>query len=175
MKMKIFSFSKQKTKSSWMRQLKSSLIVVKMMVKCSCLCLFGSLVALSWPQNHAKMHVFPSCKQKNIVNMQVKCIFWGPRAPKSSQLGLLRCGVEAPFKLLCKTRKHCKKPWFWANFGFLGSCWAPPPPLNLRGFATMFCFIPQTTKLHATVAFLGFYFGKNIAIYLVANQLRNKT
>ena len=33
-------------------------------VKCSFLFLFGSLVALSWPHNHLKLHVFCSCKQK---------------------------------------------------------------------------------------------------------------
>ena len=114
-----------------------------MQVKCCFLFLLGSLVALSWPQNHVKMHVFSSCKQKNTVKMQVKCIFWGPRAPKSSQLGLLRRGCEAPFKLLCKTRKHCKKPWFLANFGFLGAWFPPPPPPYLRGFATMFFLHPK--------------------------------
>ncbi len=105
---------------------------VKMQVKCCFLFLFGSLVALSWPQNHVKMHVFSSCKQKNTVNMQVKCIFWGPRAPKSSQLGLLRCGVEDPFKLSYKTRKHCKTQWFLASVGFLGAC-LPPPHQQKKG------------------------------------------
>ena len=146
-----------------------------MQVKCCFLFLFGSLVALSWPQNHVKMHVFSSCKQKNTVKMQVKCIFWGPRAPKSSQLGLLRCGVEATFKLLCKTRKHCKKPWFLANFGFLGACSAPPPPPEFEGLCNHVLFTSHATKLPATVTFLDSFFAKNIATYLVANQLRNKT
>ena len=71
--------------------------------------------------------------------MRVKFIFWGPRAPKSLQLGLLRAGVEATFKLLCKTRKHNKKPWFLALFGSLGA-WLPPPwswgALQPRSFYT---------------------------------------
>ena len=111
---------------------------------------------------------------ENTVKMQVKCIFWGPRAPKSSQLGLLRCGVEAPFKLLCKTRKHCKKPCFLANFGFLG-LGSPSPPPEFEGLYNQVLFIHRTTKLHATVAFLGSFFTKHIATYLVANWLRNKT
>ena len=129
-----------------------------MEVKCCFLFLFGSLVALSWPQNHVKMQVFSSCKQKNTVKMQVKCIFWGPRAPKSSQLGLLRRGCEAPFKLLCKTRKHCKKPWFLANVGFLGACWATHPPY-FRGFATRFFLYPN----HKTPCYggiFGLFFGQ---------------
>ena len=146
-----------------------------MQVKCCFLFLLGSLVALSWPQNHVKMQVFSSCKQKNTVKMQVKCIFWGPRAPKSSQLGLLRRGCEAPFKRLCKTRKHCKKPWFLVNFGPLGAWCAPPPPSKKKGLSNQVLFTPHITKLPATVTFLGSFFDKNIATYLVANQLRNKT
>ena len=145
-----------------------------MQVKCCFVFLFGSLVALSWPQNHVKMHVFPSCKQKIIVKMNVKCIFWGPRAPKSSQLGLLRAGVEATFKLLCKTRKHFKKPWFLALVGSLGA-WLPPPQKKNEGLCSQVVFSTRTTKLPATVALLSSFLVKNIATYLVAKLLRNKS
>ena len=88
---------------------------------------------------------FSSCKQKNTVNMQViKCICWGSRAPKNSQLGLLRRGVGTTFKLLCRTRKHCKNYCFWHFLVLWGL--APPPTLPLpylRGFATMFFLHPK--------------------------------
>ena len=145
-----------------------------MQVQCCFLVLFASLVALSWPPNPVKMQVFSSCKQKITVKMQVTCIFWGPRAPKSSQLGLLRAGVEATFKLFCKTRKHRKKPWFLALFGSLGA-WFPPHPSKFEGLCNQVVFTPQTTKLLATVAYLSLFFDKNIATYRVANLLRNKS
>ena len=132
-----------------------------MQVKCCFLFLLGSLVALSWTQNHVKMQVFSSCKHKNIVKMQVKCIFWGPRAPKSSQLGLLRCGVEAPFKLLCKTRKQYKKPWFLAVFGFLGLC-SPSPPWIWGALQPGSFYTPNHKKNARYGAIFGLFSGQKM-------------
>ena len=88
--------------------------------------------------------------------MNVKCIFWGPRAPKSSQLGLLRRGCEAPFKLLCKTRKHCKKPWFLANFGSLGAWF--PPPLQKKGALQPGSFYTPNHKTACCGGIFGLFF-----------------
>ena len=91
---------------------------------------FISLWVPGWslmPPKPCKNACFSSCTQKNFVKMQVTCICWGPRAPKSSQLGLLRAGVEATFKLLCKTRKHCKKTMVFGSFWFSWGCDPPPP------------------------------------------------
>ena len=59
---------------------------------------------------------------------------------------------------------------FWVSWGLL-----PPPKKKKRGLGNQVLFIPQATKLPATVTFLGSFLTKNIATYLVANQLRNKT
>ena len=111
---------------------------VKMQVKLCFFSLFGSLVALAKPQIPVKMHVFSGWGQENTVKMQVFCFFWGPGAAKSSQLALLRCGCEATFSLLCKTRKHRKNAGFGPFFGLLG-LWSHPP-LNTEGFCNQVVF-----------------------------------
>ena len=68
--------------------------------------------------------------------MQVRCFSLGPGAPKSSQLGLLRCGCEAFFSPLCKTRKHCKNARIVPFLLLLGLRSKPPHPSLKRGFAT---------------------------------------
>ena len=89
--------------------------------------------------------------------MQVELIFWRPRAPKSSQLGLLRCGVAATCEPWCKTRKHCKKTMVFGNFWSSWGCGPPPPPSEYEGLYNQVAFTPQATQLHATVAFLGLF------------------
>ena len=61
------------------------------------------------------------------------------------------------------------------TFWFLGALFRPPLPPVFEGLCNYVLFTPQIAKLPATVTCLGSFFAKNIATYLVANQLRNKT
>ena len=93
--------------------------------------------------------------------MQVACLSLGPGAPKSSQLGLLRCGCEATFSLLCKTRKRRKNAGFWPFLVLLG-LWSPPP-LNPEGFGNQVIFHRKqenTVKMQSKSLFLELGFPK---------------
>ena len=87
-------------------------------------------------------------------------------APKSSQLGLLRCGCEATFSLLCKTRKQRKNAGCLALFGSLG---ALVPPLGTEGFCNQVIFHRKqenTVKMQSKSLFLELGFPKKAATQL---------
>ena len=75
--------------------------------------------------------------------------------------------------LLCTTRKIVKNNCFCPFLVQLGLGF-PPPPIK-KGLCNQVAFSPQATKLHATVAFVGTCFDKNVATYLVAILLQSKT
>ena len=93
--------------------------------------------------------------------MQVFRFSFGPGAPKSSQLGLLRCGCEATFSLLCKTRKHSKNADCWPFLVLLGL--TSPPPLGTEGFCNQVVFHRKqenTVKMQSKSLFLELGFPK---------------
>ena len=103
------------------------------------------------------MQVFSSCEKKNAAKMQVTCIFWGPRAPKNPQLGLLRCGVEGLFKLLCKTRIHYKKHGFGQLLVLLRLGFPPLPPKK-KGALQPGCFSTPNHKTACYGGIVGLFF-----------------
>ena len=90
------------------------------------------------------MHEFPSCNQKNAVNMQAKCMLCGIQKARNLAFCFAVC---RPLFSSYARQENSVKTMFFTVFGSLGAWF--PPLLNLKSFATrlLFNLKPQNCML----------------------------